>query len=101
MYTIRDTFIAQVLCRIFVEYLVLGPWVHRFVRMASGQEGNTQQFTMQWLKELLRERDLVVTGSKAESIARLLQANPHFTKFLVTGTGGNNTAPLEESIERW
>lgn len=54
--------------------------------MPSGQRGKLQELRINQLEELLREHDLVVTGSRVELIARLLQANPDIVKSLPTGT---------------
>ncbi|XP_015437583.1 PREDICTED: uncharacterized protein LOC107192764 [Dufourea novaeangliae] len=62
--------------------------------MASGQRGRLQDLSNNQLKELLRDRDLAVSGGKAELIARLLQADPDCENSLPSSAGTvENAAP--------
>lgn len=68
-----------------------------FIKMPSGQKGKQQELRINQLEELLREHDLVVTGSKVELTARLLQANPGIVKSLPIGTEEVYARPLEDA----
>lgn len=65
--------------------------------MPSGQKGKLQELRINQLEELLREHDLVVTDSRVELIARLLQPNPDIVKSLLTGTEKVYARPLKDA----
>jgi hypothetical protein len=52
------------------------------------------------IEELLRRRDLAVTDSEAELIARLLQTYQDFRKYLSTSVNVSHNASSEELAER-
>lgn len=65
--------------------------------MPSGKKGKLQELRINQLEELLREHDLVMTGSKIELTARLLQANPGIVKSLPAGTEEVYARSLEDA----
>lgn len=65
-------------------------------RCQADRKGGCTKLGIQQLEEMLRERGLEVTGSKAELIARLLQVDPDVEKSLPSGSGATETTAQTE-----